>query len=518
MIVRAVAYCRSSKDRSDVSIDAQRRALHDLAAARGYVIVGEYCDAVESGKDDDRPAFQTLMRDLREPARDWTAVLALDTSRIARRRMIAMIFEEQECARRGVKVVYRSVPDSDPMTEMLLRSILQAFDEWHSMHSKAKGLAGMAENVRQGWRAGGRAPRGYRLEHTGTGAIREGLPVMKSRLVLGADVELMRAYMIARANGESRSQIRSRLGLSWPSTTLIGLEWQALTYAGHTVWNMHAERQGGGYGGVKRRPRAEWLIKRETHAAMISDDQAERILGQLEQRRTIRARATSREYLLSGILMTPDGRQWYGDAGESYRVGKGKRVAIKRIEPPVLDRLFADLASPQAVAQIERRMQALRSREPADKEIARTAKKIVEITRTVSRLVDLVATVEDGTPYLRRVAELESERAALIDLQARAKVDAEARELAEIITQDDIREMLAELRADLEAKRDAGMITEVRAAMAEMVERIEYAEGGTSFTIRYRVTGVTRASPRGFDLTPPAAWESVGELKRRRVA
>src|SRR3979411_1505574 len=92
----AVLYLRSSKDRSDVSIDAQRRALHELAAARGYIVVGEYADAVESGKDEDRPAFQAVLRALHEPMRDWTAVLALDTSRIARRRMIAMIFEEQE--------------------------------------------------------------------------------------------------------------------------------------------------------------------------------------------------------------------------------------------------------------------------------------------------------------------------------------------------------------------------------------------------------------------------------------
>lgn len=53
---RATLYLRSSKDRSDVSIDAQRRALHELAVARGLVVVGEFADAVESGKDDDRPA------------------------------------------------------------------------------------------------------------------------------------------------------------------------------------------------------------------------------------------------------------------------------------------------------------------------------------------------------------------------------------------------------------------------------------------------------------------------------
>jgi site-specific DNA recombinase len=495
----AVCYLRSSKDRSDVSIDAQRRALHELAAARGYVIVGEYADAVESGKDDDRPAFQAMMRSLREPTREWAAVLALDTSRIARRRMIAMIFEEQECARRGVKVIYRSVPDSDPMTEMLLRSILQAFDEWHSMHSKAKGLAGMAENVRQGWRAGGRAPRGYRLEHEGTGAIREGLPVTKSRLALGRDAEVMRAYLRARAAGESRTRIMARLGISWPSTTLIGLEQQALTYAGHTVWNMHAERQGGGYGGAKRRPRSDWIIKRGTHPALISDDQAERILAQLERGRVRRSHASAREYLLSGILMTPDGRQWHGDGGESYRVGKGRRVAMARIEPAVLDRLFEDLTSSRAVQEIERRIATLRAHTPDPKEHARVERKIAEIGRNVSRLVDIVASVEDGTPYLRRVTELEGERAALVDSLNAAKAHGRQHATAGKIGPPEIRRMLAAMRADLAEKRGAGLVGEARAAIAEMVDRVEYAEGSNAFTIRYRVTGVSLASPRGFE-------------------
>ena len=60
----AAVYLRSSKDRSDVSIDAQRRALHELAVARGLVIVDEYADAVESGKDEgpgeEHPVHQAI--------------------------------------------------------------------------------------------------------------------------------------------------------------------------------------------------------------------------------------------------------------------------------------------------------------------------------------------------------------------------------------------------------------------------------------------------------------------------
>ena len=90
-MIRAATYLRSSKDRSDVSIDAQRRALAELAATRGIVIVSEYSDAVESGKDDDRPGFQSLLRDIRAQDRKWDHILVLDTARITRRRALGSV-------------------------------------------------------------------------------------------------------------------------------------------------------------------------------------------------------------------------------------------------------------------------------------------------------------------------------------------------------------------------------------------------------------------------------------------
>ena len=63
-LMQAALYLRSSKDRSDVSIDAQRRELTKLAAERGYIVVVEYADVVESGKDDQRAGFQSLLKEL----------------------------------------------------------------------------------------------------------------------------------------------------------------------------------------------------------------------------------------------------------------------------------------------------------------------------------------------------------------------------------------------------------------------------------------------------------------------
>jgi DNA invertase Pin-like site-specific DNA recombinase len=97
-------YLRSSKDRADVSIAVQRSALLELAKARSFPIVGEYADAAESGKDDERPASQGLLRDLASRDRTWSVILAYDTSRIARRTFIAQTLSH-EAKKRGVSIL-----------------------------------------------------------------------------------------------------------------------------------------------------------------------------------------------------------------------------------------------------------------------------------------------------------------------------------------------------------------------------------------------------------------------------
>jgi DNA invertase Pin-like site-specific DNA recombinase len=102
--MQAALYLRSSKDRSDVSIDAQRRELETLAAEKGLQIVQEFSDAVESGKDDNRPGFQELLSTLKKKDRAWSFLLALDTSRIARNQYLAHALHF-ECEKRNVKII-----------------------------------------------------------------------------------------------------------------------------------------------------------------------------------------------------------------------------------------------------------------------------------------------------------------------------------------------------------------------------------------------------------------------------
>jgi site-specific DNA recombinase len=205
--MKAAMYLRSSKDRSDVSLAAQRHELEKLAISRSLTVVKAYEDAVESGSTDQRPGFIELGRALKNSSRGWDYLLVYDTSRIARRRYIAQAIK-YEAKKRGVTILYARMPsDLDPVAEIVLESVFEAMDEAHSLMSREKGLAGMAENVRRGFRAGGRAPIGYELKALTTGTIREGSPVMKSKLVLGAKAQMIGEYLKDRADGVPRRNV-----------------------------------------------------------------------------------------------------------------------------------------------------------------------------------------------------------------------------------------------------------------------------------------------------------------------
>lgn len=522
---RAALYLRSSKDRADISIDAQRRALHEMAVARGLVVVDEFADAVESGKDEDRPAFQRLIAALKSQGRGWDHILVLDTSRLARRRLIAMMFEA-DCQKRAVRIIYKSLPESDPATDMVLRSVLQAFDEYHSLISRAKGLAGMAENVRQGWRAGGRAPRGYRLKYQPTGAVRDGAPVLKSTLEVDPETApLVRAYLELRSRNIARGPAVAQLGLPWPASSTQSMDWQALTYAGHTVWGMHAERQGGASaGGEKRRPRSQWQVQRNTHEALITDAQADAILRQMEDGQAGR-RLRASPLLLTGLLVTPAGVGWQSDGCGHYRAGKGRKVAAHRVERAVLGQLAQDLAADATVQLLQSHMAALASGgEPVDgRQLAGMEKRAATLAAQIARTVDIAAQMADPAPVLRRVADLEHQRAQLladIDNIRERKAMASG---AAMITADQVRALLARLQEHIaEAAADSEQRGDARMALREVLERVELddKEKTPVLKLHYAVrTGVNLASPRDSDQSPVTRWASEPvPLGRKRAA
>ena len=490
--MKAAVYLRSSKDRHDVSIDAQRRDLQTLATTKLHKIVAEFADAVESGKDDDRPGFRDLIAAVRNPRRGWDTLLVLDTSRIARRRHLAMMFE-RECERCHVRLVYKSLPETDPITEMLLKSILQAMDEWHSLTSRQKGLAGMRENVRQGFRAGGRAPYGYQLEHVETGATRDGQPVRKSKLVPAAEAPLVQAYLRARAAGVLRANAPD---MGKNKTSLVGIEWNALVYAGHTVWNVHAEAGTG----RKRRPRAEWIVQRDTHEALITDDEAEAILSRLEGWSAANPRERGAGYLLAGLLVAQDGTAFHGDRG-SYRV-KGRQILAVSVDGAVAAHVLRDIQTPEFVKAITA---AARQRAtPDDAKGLRAG--LVEAEARAAKLTALLEKTTAVEPILRKLEAIDSERRRLAE--ALAEVEQESAERAAVgrISEIEVRRLLVERAAAIESADPEAMRSVFQSLLAKVVL------DGSELAVHYRLAS-SRAGLVGSGL----GWRPHGDSNPGRI-
>ena len=519
-------YLRSSKDRTDVSIDAQRRELHDLAKSRDLIVLEEFTDAVESGKDSNRPGFQKLLLALKAGKdRSWATIMMVDTSRLARNQYVAHSFMH-DCDKVGIKVIFAKTPELDGVTGIILPAVLHAMDQVHSFMSKEKGLAGMAENVRQGYRAGGRAPYGYKLQHIATGAIRDGEPVTKSKLVRdGKNADLIAAFLKGRAVGKSRTAFGEELKIKLPVTTLHGIEWNALTYAGHTVWNVHNEfSSDGGYkGGFKRRPRDEWLMQRNTHEALITDAEAETILTKLSKgKRETQCKPSN--YLLTGILETPDGKRWEGDNGY-YRtkLEKGsKSIKTHRIDEVVVrsvsENLRSDVFAEALVAQAHADAKKMGDKSELDS----ARKEFATIDVKMKQLLELVTEVKNHTPILRQIEELETRREAAILRVTTAETGVAQRGAFERLDMKAARNMLDTI-ADL---ADNALLDESSLKMASfkellrsLLKKIILHPADFSMEICYQISPATRvvgASP-GVCFDNPCLPLHI-ELKDQRMA
>ena len=484
-------YLRSSKDRHEVSIDAQRRELLALAARSNLAVATEFADAVESANDVSRPGFQALLRALADTARGWSTLLVLDTSRIARDVYLAETFKH-ECRRRGVKIVFAKLPSANPLVDLVVMQVFHAFDQMHSMMSREKGLAGMAENVRQGFRAGGRAPFGYDLQRIETGAVRDGQAVAKSRLVPNAHAPTIARYLKGRAAGLHGRALCAELGIKLSASTLVGIEWNALTYAGHTVWNVARVRVAGGYeGATKRRPRTEWVVQHDTHPAVITTEEAEQLLARLDRRHTIRTRGDA--YLLSGILVSPDGRRWHGDSGY-YRHGT-RKVTAEALETAILDKLAEDLTSEAFVRVcLEAARKAVK---PSHRqgELRVLQRQADELNRQAARVRALLPQMRHPEALLPKLDELEEEKAA-VDRQAAAIAGELAGErVLTMITEQDVAAVLRTVTTSLQTQERAHLKQRLRS----LLEKVVLDPDGLKCCLAYAIpveTGVSVASPR----------------------
>jgi DNA invertase Pin-like site-specific DNA recombinase len=525
---KAATYLRSSKDRAELGIDAQRAELTSFAERDGLGLVEEFSDMELSGSGDEvtRPGLAKLLEAIRNRSRGWNILLAVDTSRISRDPMLA-IYITRECEKNSVDIRYAKVAidGSSAYGEMML-GVARQFDRLHSRLSAEKGKQGQIENVKQGYRSGGRPPLGYRLEKISTGGVRAGQPVMKSRLVPDpllapkiAKFLTLRSEGVNRAESMRRSELVDR-----NAATMIGVESNAMIYTGHLIWNRRKKLRANREDPRQRmlmRDKEEWVVSEDqTHEALISLEQAEAVLAvTTAKQKQVRRLKNDHDFLLTGLLYTPDDIPfWCETASGNYRAGaKGKRISRWLIEEEVIKKLHCDSQSSEFRKKLVSAAKAFGASIKVNIPAINS-----DIAALKCQLDNLIGLVSSGSKAAAaKVASIESDLERLEQLKADQAANTIIKKKLDDLSEGDIAQMLMSLDVmnwrigkpgdddtlmDIpefvseNEKQNAEARLRLRRWITTLLDRVVFDPTTRLVELHYKwAGGVLLASPRGFE-------------------
>jgi len=158
----AVTYNRFSPgpNQREESITGQLRENHRMAEQKGLTVIHDYIDRSLTGRSDDRPEFQKMLKDAESGLFQY--VICYQTGRFARDRFDAIIYK-RKLKKLGVKVIYSKMNIPDGPEGIILESVLEGLDEYYSEELRQKVIRGQYDNALQGKASGGPVPYGYKL-------------------------------------------------------------------------------------------------------------------------------------------------------------------------------------------------------------------------------------------------------------------------------------------------------------------------------------------------------------------
>ena len=160
---KSVIYARYSSERqTEQSIDGQLRVCREYAERNNLVIIDTYIDRAMSGTNDNRTAFQRLLKD--SAKRAWDVVLVYKLDRFSRNKY-EMAIHKRTLRDFGVRLVSAMENIPDTPEGIILESLLEGMAEYYSAELSQKVRRGLNESRLKGNFTGGFLLFGYRLEN-----------------------------------------------------------------------------------------------------------------------------------------------------------------------------------------------------------------------------------------------------------------------------------------------------------------------------------------------------------------
>lgn len=157
----AVIYARYSSDKqTEQSIEGQIRVCKEFAERENYRIVDTYIDRAISGKTDNRPGLQKMLKDSFTKTFEIVIVYKLD--RFARDRYASAV-NKALLKKNGVKLVSAMENITDSPEGIILESLIEGMAEYYSVELAQKVKRGRIESLNKGNSIGGVLTYGYKI-------------------------------------------------------------------------------------------------------------------------------------------------------------------------------------------------------------------------------------------------------------------------------------------------------------------------------------------------------------------
>jgi len=157
----AVIYARYSCDnQTEQSIEGQLRVCKEYAEKNGIVILDTYIDRAMSGTNDNRVAFQKMIKD--SAKKQWQYVIVYKLDRFSRNKFESVI-HKKTLRDNGVTILSAMEQITDSPEGRMMETILEGFNQYFSEELMQKVKRGLRESWSKGNATGGRPPFGYDL-------------------------------------------------------------------------------------------------------------------------------------------------------------------------------------------------------------------------------------------------------------------------------------------------------------------------------------------------------------------
>ncbi len=315
--LKAALYLRVSTD-YQVDRDSLPMQRKDLIAYSSLMLgIEDYVvfeDAGYSGKDTERPAFQEMMSRIRK--REFSHVLVWKIDRISRNLMdFSNMYQEfQDC---GVTFVSKNeqFDTSSAMGEAMLKIIL-VFAELERKMTAERVMATMVSRASNGQWNGGRIPYGYSYDPD-----KKEFSILESEAAVCRKIRddlLEHKSLVHTSRLLNSLGIRSRAGFDWSPTTIWIIASSPFYYGAYRYnrYRVYSKTR------RKERPEDEWVIVKDHHPAIFTEDEHDRLVSILNT--NSRRKAGLKEYHLSKTSHVFSGMAYCGKCGSIMYCSPGR--------------------------------------------------------------------------------------------------------------------------------------------------------------------------------------------------